>query len=517
MAVINWFEIGILIGIFLLLIIFTLVIIYLIIKIQRLNLENKRYQAQIRKLSKKVKTSSTSLVKSRHTPDTNGQPIGQRDIVNQRVNVEEIELNDNFRCALSMIEDGSSIFITGKAGTGKSTLLRYFIDNTKKNVAVLAPTGIAALNVGGQTIHSFFKFPPKAITVDDIKKLPDSELYKRIDAIVIDEISMVRADLLDGIDLFLRTNGKKSSEPFGGTQMIFFGDLFQLPPVVIEKEEHLFFADQYESPFFFSAHVYDSFEIPVIELGKVYRQSDQYFIEILDSIRHDQLDEQKLSILNMRVDPTFQPGDSCITLTPTNRLADQINLTRLSQIPHPEFTYSGVIEGNFPEKRLPTLMTLSLKEEAQVMFVKNDINRRWVNGTIGKIAGLGTNWINVAVIEDGHKYIHSVQQEHWEILKYKYDPVQGKLITDVTGSFKQYPLKLAWAITIHKSQGLTFDRVFINFYGGTFAHGQAYVALSRCRTLEGIRLKQRFCPSNIQLDNRVQKFFETREYDRSPI
>ncbi len=424
--------------------------------------------------------------------------------------LSNIEINDDFEKAYYLLENTlNCIFITGKAGTGKSTLLRYFVANTKKQVVVLAFTGIAALNIGGVTIHSFFKFPPRPLTDEDIRELPNKELYKAIDAIVIDEISTVRADLLDAIDKFLRLNGKDQRKPFGGIRIIFFGDLFQLPPIISDKAEAQYFATVYQSPWFFDAHVLQTYPYKMVELTKVYRQKDIDFITLLDIIRTGHISESHLQKINQRVQ-VWQPSNGIspnITLTSTNRIAYQINEAELNKLQYPEFTYRGVIEGDFPEKAFPTDTVLHLKQGAQVMFVKNDINRRWVNGTIGKIYSLETESIRVVVANNGNNFVYNVSKEIWELLRYKYDCNTQKLETEVIGTFTQYPLRLAWAITIHKSQGLTFDKLVIDLGSGAFAHGQVYVALSRCTCYEGVFLKKQINKSDIRVDPEVYRFY----------
>lgn len=421
-----------------------------------------------------------------------------------------IEISKDFENAFSLLENTSDcIFITGKAGTGKSTLLRYFVANTKKQVVVLAFTGIAALNIGGATIHSFFKFPPRPLTDDDIKESSNKEMYKAVDTIVIDEISMVRADLLDAIDKFLRINGKDLRKPFGGIQVVFFGDLFQLPPIVSDEAESQFFATVYQSPWFFDAHVLQAHPHKLIELTKVYRQKDSDFIALLDAIRTGHFNDSHLQKINQRFQIRQYPNGNTpnITLTSTNKIAHQINETELNKLPFPEFTYTGVIEGDFPKKAYPTETILRLKQGAQIMFVKNDSNRRWVNGTIGKVHSLENESIYVEVTDKGNSFVYNVPQEKWEILRYKFDFVARKLETEVIGAFTQYPLRLAWAVTIHKSQGLTFDKLVVDLGSGAFAHGQTYVALSRCTSYEGIFLKQRISKGDIRVDSEVNRYF----------
>lgn len=300
----------------------------------------------------------------------------------------ELDFNEDFERAYDLMENSNRfVFITGKAGTGKSTLLKYFVQNTCKKVVLLAPTGVAALNIGGVTIHSFFKFPPRPITDADIRSYPELEIYKIIETIVIDEISMVRADLLDAIDKFMRLNGKYPLKPFGGAQVIFFGDLYQLSPIVANEEEARLFGTYYESPWFFDSKIIQQIDMEIIELSKVYRQKDESFINILDAIRTNNFDNSTLAIINEQY-TTHIRDDDVITLTCTNGRAKGINFRKLSQLPLPEYEYLGTIEGEFPIKTLPTDIELRLRKDAKVMFIKNDLHKRWVNGTIGKISNL---------------------------------------------------------------------------------------------------------------------------------
>ena len=425
---------------------------------------------------------------------------------------QPLELNEDFRYALDIIEkSGHNVFITGRAGTGKSTLLQLFRNTTRKKAIVLAPTGVAALNVKGQTIHSFFNFPGKPLHRKDIRRVKNHKLYKNIEVLIIDEISMVRADLLDSIDYFLRINRDNIVDPFGGVQVVFFGDLFQLPPIVSSEAEKLLFESFYDTPYFFSAKVYESeFEMETIELKKAYRQESRYFLRLLEAVRLNQIDIDDLEDLNQRHEPDFQSDDFYITLSPRNAVVDQINQQALRKILDPEISFLATITGNFNPKLFPTESVLQLKNGAQVMFVKNDPKKRFVNGTIGKIIKLDPDNIRVLISDkDGNRHI-DVEKLEWEIQKYKLDQEdQTKIQSEVLGTFKQYPLKLAWGITIHKSQGKTFDNVIIDLGRGAFEHGQTYVALSRCRTLEGIVLKQKIRPQDIMVDDRIVEYYET--------
>jgi ATP-dependent exoDNAse (exonuclease V) alpha subunit len=416
---------------------------------------------------------------------------------------------------------GRHIFITGKAGTGKSTLLDYFRNATRKKVAVLAPTGVAALNVRGQTIHSFCRFKPD-ITLDKVKKLSGkgAALYRNLDAVIIDEISMVRADLLDCVERFLSLNGPHPKKRFGGLQMIFIGDLYQLPPVVTSADRDIF-SNQYETPYFFSSRIFNDpgFDMEFVELEKIYRQTQEDFILLLNAIRNRSVTEEDIGQLNRRCDAGFVPPDEdfYIHLTSTNDLAYRRNQEKLAQLPGRAFRYEGLLEGEFDKSHLPTDELLELKRGAQVMMVNNDPNGRWVNGSIGRIVGVeklkSSPDILAVELRDGFEV--DVAPYTWEIFKLDFDERAGKLFTETIGSFTQYPLRLAWAITIHKSQGKTFDKVVIDIGRGTFAHGQVYVALSRCTNFEGIVLKKEIRKSHIRMDWRVIKFLTRYQYRKA--
>ena len=441
----------------------------------------------------------------------------------------KIELNDRFRHALQVMDESdNNVFITGRAGTGKSTLLEYFRDTTEKNIAVLAPTGVAAVNVKGQTIHSFFNFRPD-VTPDTAGKVRprDKDIYKKLDAIVIDEISMVRADILDSVNVFLKRYGKKKGHPFGGIQMIFIGDLYQLPPVVTSREKDLF-SGHYKSPYFFSARVFDedlfsmisaSFEMEFIELEKVYRQRDGKFLNILNSIRNNTVSEEEIKEINKRYDPDFieNTDDLYIYLTTTNAMAEKINMERLSKLRVDEYGYKGIIDGDFGKKNLPTLLNLSLKKGSQVMLLNNDSLGRWINGSIGKVSEIEENddepdilWVELPSGE-----IVDVLPHKWEMYEFSFDKESSKILSESVGSFTQYPIRLAWAVTIHKSQGMTFEKAIIDIGRGTFSHGQLYVALSRCTGIRGIVLKKPVHKRNVLLDQRVVSFVTEYQYKQA--
>ena len=431
--------------------------------------------------------------------------------------MQHIEINDQFQRALDVMEKTDrSIFITGRAGTGKSTLLEYFRGITGKEIVVLAPTGVAALNIKGQTIHSFFGFKPD-ITPLKVKRIEkDDSIYKKLGILVIDEISMVRADLLDCVDKFLRLNGPVSRKPFGGIQVVFVGDLYQLPPVVTSREKAVF-AELYKTPYFFSSHAFTTFDMEFIELEKVYRQHDQRFIELLNTIRNNSIDGTGLSLLNTRYLPEYDtPGSGIsVRLTTTNAMAAGLNAGELAKLKGKLHTFKATMDGKFSDDSLPTSEELMVKAGAQVMLLNNDSLGRWVNGSMGKIEGFkkgedGGLCISVQLADgEGVK----VEPYTWEIFNYKLDGREIK--SEVVGTFTQYPLMLAWAVTIHKSQGKTFERVVIDIGRGTFAHGQMYVALSRCTSLNGIVLKQPIEKKHIWMDWRVVQFVTRYQYDKA--
>lgn len=411
-----------------------------------------------------------------------------------------------------------SVFMTGKAGTGKSTFLRHIVENTKKRTVVLAPTGIAAVNAGGVTLHSFFHLPFKPLLPDDpelqIRNLrqrlkhtaEQQKLIRELELIVIDEVSMVRADIIDFIDKVLRLYSGRFREPFGGKQLLLVGDIFQLEPVVTSDMRDIF-RDLYPNLYFFSAKVFRDFALVPIELRKVYRQSDSLFIGMLDRMRLGAVSAEDISLLNSRVDPEASSPERqkefTMTLAPKRDTVDAINTSRLGRLKRKLHTFHGEIRDKFPENSLPVPLVLELKVGAQVVFVRNDPKKRWVNGTIGKIHSISENSLEVE-LENGQ--IHTITREVWENVSYRYDKETKKIDEEVLGTFTQYPLRLAWALTIHKSQGLTFPRVIIDLEGGAFAAGQAYVALSRCQSLEGLTLRTKVNPYDFFVNPAIRSF-----------
>jgi ATP-dependent exoDNAse (exonuclease V) alpha subunit len=429
----------------------------------------------------------------------------------------EIEFNQQFQQAHEILEKTKKhLFISGKAGTGKSTLLNYFRHNTTKRVVVLAPTGVAAVNIEGETIHSFCRFQPN-ITTEYAKKAgykqKSSKLINNLETIIIDEISMVRADLLDCVDIFLRA-AREIDQPFGGVQMVFIGDLYQLPPV-IRSEEKMILEQIYRSPFFFDANVIDQLKSPLygteieyIELKKIYRQKDQDFINLLNNIRNKTVNELQIQKINAKLmSKDHIPSDKYIFLTSTNALAQQKNNEKLAQLSGKKRLFEGEIEGDFDTNRLPTEIDLVLKKGARVMFMNNDPNGRWINGTLGTVIAINT-FDEISVEIDNGETVE-VQPFTWKMYKSNFNQKTNMIEYEVTGTFTQIPVKLAWAVTIHKSQGKTFDNVVIDIGYGTFAHGQMYVALSRCTNFDGILLKKPIKKHHVILDQRVVGFFNS--------
>ena len=414
-----------------------------------------------------------------------------------------LEANADFDRALALIEAGDQhVFITGRAGTGKTTLLHLLRDETPRNVAVVAPTGLAAINVGGQTIHSFFRLPPRFVDPRELRAMRHTQVMKALDLLIIDEVSMVRADLMDGIDQALRLN-RRNDEPFGGVQLAMFGDLWQLPPVVREPELKEYFDETYGGPYFFQALVWHQCAGRSVDLEKIYRQKDDAgFRRVLQHIRDGEPGEEVLAALNERVVPKAQLADpdSHIVLTATNDAAFRENSRRLMALPGRSRIYSAEVSGKFDTAAFPTEPALTLKVGAKVMFLKNDPDRRWINGSWGLVTALGEQGPTVQ-LEDGTE--HEVGRTAWENLVYQYDRGSKQITREQVGAYKQLPLRLGWAITIHKSQGQTFDRVYIDLGRGAFSHGQTYVALSRCRSLAGLTLAHPVRAEDVILDEQI--------------
>lgn len=441
----------------------------------------------------------------------------------QAVDADTIDLdNPELQKALQIIQfTNNSLFLTGKAGTGKSTFLRYISATTKKKHVILAPTGIAAINAGGSTLHSFFKLPFYPLVPTDkrystrnlrstMKYNGDKcKLLREVELIIIDEISMVRADIIDFIDKVLRIYNRNMREPFGGKQLLLVGDIYQLEPVLKEEDRQLL-QPYYASSYFFDAKVFQNYPLVSIELNKVYRQNDPSFISILDHIRTNQVSDNDLRYINARVGAQrgtteIPQEDFTITLSTRRDTVDWINNQGLDSLNGAPVIFLGEIKGEFPESSLPTPIELNLKVGAHVMFIKNDTQKQWVNGTLGLIIGIDE--------EAGILYVHTedgddlqVQREMWENVRYHFNETEQKIEEEQIGTYVQFPVKLAWAITVHKSQGLTFRNVNIDFTGGVFAGGQAYVALSRCTSLEGITLKEPLHRNEVFVRSEVVQF-----------
>ncbi len=425
--------------------------------------------------------------------------------------LEGIEITEEYNKVLSAIKTGEPmIFVTGKAGTGKTTLIDVIRHKIEKKTVVVAPTGIAAINAKGVTIHSFFRFPHKIIQDEDIKQLHNRTLINKLELLIIDEISMVRADVIDGIDLFLRIN-RGNNESFGGVQVILMGDLFQLPPIVKYDEKNVLIQMGHESEYFFSAHKLQDEELLPVELNKIFRQEDVHFIDALNDIRCGENVESALSVINQHAYTEGYISKSEITLSCTNDVADRKNMDELDRIKLEMYEFEGVFKGEYflNEKKLPSPLKLQLKLGAQVMFTKNDEKRRWVNGTIGVIKAIKQDMIKVELIHNEGNPVYDVQPVSWKKCKYKYDKKTDRIVAIVNAEYIQYPLMLAWAITIHKSQGKTLDKVYINLARGAFATGQVYVALSRARTLNDVHLARPIYRSDVKCDVKIARFYQS--------
>lgn len=420
----------------------------------------------------------------------------------------QIEVLDEYKKVEELIREKTPvIFVTGGGGTGKSTFIRYISNRFSGRVLKAAPTGIAALNIDGKTIHSLFRLAPKLITKDDIDVLParQIQLYMNADVIIIDEISMVTANMLDAINIFLQKN-LRSKKPFGGKTLIMVGDMFQLPPIVGGSMSEVYY-QMYDTAYFFGADVMQSVVFEFIELQKVRRQNDEVFIDVLSNIRVGKNVQESLDIINSRCSIQQEPEEGSIVLSPRNDEVDVRNNTELRRIRNQEeFSYNGVISGKFKNDRLPSPIFLDLKVGAQVQFTQNNPEQGVVNGTVGKVVELNNDYVVVRPLNSDTNII--VKPTFWEEYDYKFNDYKKSIESVVCGTYQQIPLKLAWASTIHKAQGVSLDKIHIDLGAGCFATGQLYVAISRCRSLEGITLTRPITVNDVQVDEGIVSFYD---------
>lgn len=467
------------------------------------------------KLKGLVGTKTISLDDAREAASRGPVKIQQSNVkAHSPESEQEIEITQDYKAVIEAIDNKAPlIFVSGSAGTGKTTLIKYLMKKFSGRVAVVAPTGVAALQVGGVTIHSFFKLPPRIVFPEkDVKKLADRKLYGSIKLLIIDEISMVRVDLVDAIDQFLKLNGPVEGVAFGGVQVLFVGDLFQLPPVVTSEDMQVLRSESYKSAYFFAAKALYEKQLVMVELQKVFRQKEASFSKLLSHLRLSDDLENVLDELNNNCYNKAQSLNlDAITLTTTNKKADLINTSELGSLTGPLFTFNGILEGKFnvDERNLPSPMDLALKVGSRVMFTANSPPpRRWVNGTIGTVKEIVYGSVRVEIQNEQGVIVVDVPQYEWKSYAYEFNKDTQKIEPKVIGSYKQLPLMLAWAVTIHKSQGKTISKINVDLSHGAFASGQTYVALSRCPTLDGISLTRPIRLSDVHCDAEIIRFYE---------
>jgi len=422
------------------------------------------------------------------------------------VKADKRVVTPEFQAAERFFDSGEgALFVTGRAGTGKSTLLRRLKERGGHTAVVVAPTGLAAVNAGGQTIHSFFKFAPKLINPSDVKRAANPKLIQSIDTLIIDEVSMVRADLMHGIDLALRLNRDRPRDPFGGVQLMLFGDVCQLSPV-IQRELYPYFEENYGGVYFFNAPGFRDAGCEVLELNQVFRQKDEEFIAILNAIREGRAGPDDYAALNARVMPleNMAKPASAVILTPTNQAAIDMNREALGRLKGSVTPFEATISGQFDEGAYPTEKVLHLKTGAKVVMLRNDPKGRWVNGTLAEVALVKGREVHIAVNDE----VHELEPVTWENTRYALNDATQEITSDSVGKFRQLPVRLAWAMTIHKAQGLTLESVYLDMGRGGFAHGQTYVALSRCKTLEGLGLARPIRRSDVIFDRAALRYRE---------
>lgn len=416
----------------------------------------------------------------------------------------KMDLTPEMKKLYDLIEDTkTNVFLTGKAGTGKSTFLQHIRATSKKNLAIVAPTGVAAQNVSGQTIHSFFNFGFKIVPENVKKVTQNSALFKSLELLIIDEISMVRADIMDCIDKSLKLN-RGNSEPFGGVQLLVIGDLYQLPPVLTRDEEMMFYQN-YESPYFFDAKSLLNFNLEVFELEKIFRQQDTDFINFLNSLRIGELEEQDFKYASNFLN-NKKTVEDLVYLVSTNKQADLINQEKLEKLPGTIKSYTSAVTGNYDQRSMPTEETLNLKIGARVMVLNNDPMKRWVNGDVGEVINTKPKSVEIR-FDSGKQY--EITENKWEAVRFTFNEETQKIEPEILGSFTQLPIRLSWASTIHKSQGKSLQNVLIDLGNGAFAPGQAYVAFSRCRTAEGLCLARELSSKDVIVDPRIVNYMRS--------